>query len=136
MAIQDLRALTVGRPKIEKVTTVDIDGGTFGILSPSIVDVEAIEAASGVQMGSSKTFRDNMSFAIAAVIQLTVDPETKQKVFSRADTDALKAESPSAGWLKTLIEAVGAVMGGQEGNDPSKTDPATSSATPSPESLG
>lgn len=104
--LEALRAVTVGRGSKKKITPVEIEGQTFGMKAASISDIEAIEKASGVKLGKSDDFGSNIAFAIAAIINQTVDPATGEQVFTAADKAMFK-EQAMEGWFKQLVDSVG-----------------------------
>lgn len=131
--MEALRAVTVGRGSKQKITPVEIEGQTFGMRAASIADIEAIEKASGVKLGKSDDFGSNIAFAIAAIINQTVDPDTGEQVFTAADKAMFKGQSMD-GWFKELVDSVGLCFPktkkeGSEGNDSTEQADETLSAT-------
>ena len=131
--LEALRAVTVGRGSKQKITPVEIEGQTFGMRAASISDIEAIEKASGVKLGKTDDFGTNIAFAIAAIINQTVDPETGDQVFTAADKSMFKAQSME-GWFKELVDSVGLCFPktkkeGPEGNGSTEQADETPSAS-------
>ena len=105
--IDKLRSITLGSSAKFKSEIVKIGDTKFEIRQPSIRQRNDIRKASMSvdedESGNSKANFDFNTFSMLAIIELTVDPETKALVFSDADRDLIEAQ-PAGGWVDKLGE--------------------------------
>ena len=105
MSKQKLRALTLGRKKTFEKRIIEIEGEKFEMRQPTIGQRGEIRNKSmkvGMHDGEETTF-DMFGFLICAVVELTHDPETGERVFSDEDYEELQS-LPAGGWFDKLTK--------------------------------
>ena len=109
MSIDKLRAVTLGKARHFEKTIVKIDGMSFEVRQPTIgqrgdIRNKMLEFNPDAE-GDESSARFNMfEFLLHAVINLTFDPESGERVFTEEDIPTLK-EQPAGGWFDDLTEA-------------------------------
>ena len=104
--MSNLRSITLGAKKDFAKENVEANGGVFEIRQPTLaqrgkINKEAMTLKfTNDDEGESVDF-DMFAFLICAVVELTYDPKTGEKVFTEEDYDTIKS-LPSGGWFDKL----------------------------------
>jgi hypothetical protein len=114
--VGSLRSITVGAKVEHRVEVVEYQGLKFEVRSPSVgARSKILESARKADDTGEAAF-DFGLFRILAVVHLTHDPESGEKVFSVTDVPAM-LESPTGGY----VDVIGAVAEGLINVDPDET---------------
>lgn len=124
MAIDKLRALTVGATKNFRSEVVEFEGERFLVREPSVGEKEDIQRKCGLlaikqdKKGGSTMELPLAKLKVFAMIACVIDPESDQHVFNAADFDVLYGQ-PDSGFMSVLGDKALEMVNGasDEGND-------------------
>lgn len=124
VAIDKLRALTVGAAKNFRSEIVEYEGEQFLIREPTVGEKEDIQRKCGLlSIKTDKRGGGQMELPLAklkvyAMIACVCDPVTEEPIFTAADFDALYGQ-PDSGFMSVLGNVAVEMVNGSpdEGND-------------------
>jgi len=105
MAIDKLRAATIGAKKNFKSETIEFNGVKFEIRQPSVSARSELTKQCTGSDGQINMFK----FLVWLVIELTYEPNTDNKVFTAEDYDTLVGQ-PTGGFVDAFSEVAASLV--------------------------
>lgn len=111
--LKSIQAATIGAKKQFKRYSLEFDGNTVEFIQPTVKQRRDLLS----KCKDTKGEVDGVLLMVEAVIALTVEPNTENRVFDDTSRDSIMSQ-PSGGWFEQFAEkAIQALTGSDDPKD-------------------